>query len=93
MGVAGKDVLMAISASSRNLLLLGGSPGPNSQPTFGDDFRLCEGAIHRPFFGEERSPFLAFLKPCDDMAEDWIVAGRILVVWIFVKFAGHEVVS
>lgn len=68
---AGENLLRAISASSRNLLLPGGSPGPNSQPTFGGGtFRLCEGAIHKPFFGEERSLFLAFLKPCDDMARN-----------------------
>jgi hypothetical protein len=67
---AGKDLLRAISASSKNLLLRGCSPGPNSQPTFGGGhFRLCDGAIHRPFF-EDRSLFLAFLKPCDDMARD-----------------------
>jgi hypothetical protein len=68
---AGKDFLRAISASSKNLLLRGGSPGPNSQPTFGGGhFRLCDGAIHRPFFEEERSLFLAFLKPWDDMAQN-----------------------
>jgi len=88
--VGGKFLLKAISASSRNLLLRGGSPGPHSQPIFGGgDFKLCDGAIHRPFFGEERSPFLAFLKPCDDMAQDWIVAGRILVVWALSVLPGR----
>ena len=68
---AGRDVFMAISASSRNLLLRGGSPGPNSQPIFGDrNFKLWVGAIHRPFLGEGCSLFLAFLEPWDDMAED-----------------------
>jgi hypothetical protein len=70
LGVGRGLLLRAISASSKNLLLRGCSPGPNSQPTFGGGhFRLCDGAIHRPFF-EERSLFLAFLKPCDDMARD-----------------------
>jgi len=91
--VGGKFLLKAISASSRNLLLRDGSPGPHSQPIFGGgDFKLCDGAIHRPFFGEERSPFLAFLKPCDDMAQDWIVAGRVWLYGLY-QFCWAEVVS
>ncbi len=61
----GRELLLrTISASSKNLLLLGGSFGRSSQPIFGGGrFRLCEGAIHRSFFPDGRSPFLAFLEP------------------------------
>src|SRR5438309_1233212 len=61
----GRELLLrTISASSKNLLLLGGSFGRSSQPIFGGGrFRLCDGAIHRSFFPDGRSPFLAFLEP------------------------------
>ena len=60
----GETLLRAISASSKNLLLRGDSFGRSSQPIFGGGhFKLCEGAIHRSFFREGRSLFLAFLKP------------------------------
>lgn len=71
---AGEGLCMAISASSKNLLLRG-SFGRCSQPIFGGGhFKLCEGAIHRSFFRsffrEGHLPFLAFLKPWDDMARN-----------------------
>ena len=64
LGGGRERLFRATSASSRNLLLRDDSFGRSSQPIFGGGhFRLCEGAIHRSFFREGRSLFLAFLKP------------------------------